>query len=332
MNNRKHFIFPVLFLLSLLALAMKKFMIPFHGLFLIIVFDSMALIYFMMAFTAKKFNDTSRGRSFHFDITYIIYAICSISILYRLQYWENWEHWITVAGVLFLLVSIITIFAIGLLIRHPDRKNRVVLFLNAHVSWIYFLLIFTPVALSNPRTFHNFFNATTYEEYVRIRYPREEGTALLERYKPSGVHSLKRADEYYSSAVSAEKNEEYAESLCFYNKSIDLNPDNPIAIYNRGRLKLTKLEINKEMALSAYDDFTRAIELDSNMALAYYHRAVVHNFLNKKNRLPAHNDLLKARDLDTSLYHDKFVIEFLLLPLINIETDTTTYVDFDKDE
>jgi tetratricopeptide (TPR) repeat protein len=332
MKNWRPYIFPVFFGLSIIALTMKKFMIPFHGLFLIIVFDGLAVLYFMRAFTSERTGTNLQGRSLNFDLSYLIYAVCSIAILYRLQYWEGWERWIMITGVLFSIVSLLTIFSIYFLFRIPERKTPRRKLVNAHLSWIYFAVLFPVVALTNPRTFHNIFNGTTYEEYVRTRYPLDEGTELVNKYKPASENSRKCADEYFQSAEQSEKNRSYSEALREYNKSIDLNPDNAKPIYKRGLLKLTKLEIDRETAQSAYNDFTRAIQLDSTLAVAYYHRAVVYNYLYKKDRLPAQKDYRKAQELDTSFNNDKIIKAFLALPAIDSSTDTTTYVKLDDGE
>jgi tetratricopeptide (TPR) repeat protein len=211
------------------------------------------------------------------------------------------------------------------------RTTPVKKLLQAHVSWIYFIILFPVVALTNPRTFHNTFNGTTYEEYVRMRYPMDEGTAMINLYKPSDEKSKKCADQYYQAAELSEKKQDYTKALCEYNNSVDMNPDNATVIYKRGLLKLTKLDIDKETAQSAYNDFTRAIELDSSMALAWYHRAVAHNYLYKKFRQPAQNDYRKAMLLDTSLKYDKNINAFLELPPVDSSTDTTSYVKLDDE-
>ena len=315
MKNKTRFLFPVLILLSLAALAMKKFMIPFHGFFLIVVFDGMALYFLMKAFRSEKITGELRGRSFNFDLSSIVYGICSIAILYRLEYWEGWERWISVAGILFLIVTILTFYTLGLIIRLPDWNKKILAKLVSHLPWIYFAILFTPVALCNPRTFHNLFNGSTFESYVRTSYPADEAAAMIELYKPSDVSAIKCAENYLNDALQSEENEDYEKALDYYNESIDMNPDNAVAFYRRGKLKLTRLEISSEIAQSAFDDFSRAIQLDSNMAVAYYHRAVSHNFLYPKKRLPTRNDLLKAITLDTSMSQDVFINEFLALPL-----------------
>jgi tetratricopeptide (TPR) repeat protein len=167
---------------------------------------------------------------------------------------------------------------------------------------------------------------------VRTRYPLDEGTEMVNKYKPANENSRKCADDYFQSAEQSEKNKSYSEALLKYNKSIDLNPDNAKAIYRRGLLKLTKLEIDRETAQSAYNDFTRAIELDSTLAVAYYHRAVVYNYLYKKDRQPAQKDYRKAQALDTAFYNDKLIKAFLALPPVDSSTDTTTYVKLDDGE
>jgi tetratricopeptide (TPR) repeat protein len=332
MKNRKRYIFPALYLLSLVALMMKKFMFPFHGFFVIVIFDAMAVVYFLRAFTFEKLREVPNAKSFNFDIGSIVYAVCSIAILHRLQYWEGWERWIFVSGILFLIVSILTVLSFRIFFRLSDSPNKFRTFFSGHLSWFYFLILFPLVAFTNPRTFHNLFNGTTFEEYVRMHYSMGEATAMLEKYKPEDARSKKCAEEFLTKALASKSNQNYQEALEYFNKSIDKDPDNAVAIYQRGLLKLTKLEIDREMAQSAHDDFSRALQLDSTMAGAYYHRAVAQNYLNKKDRREAHNDFLKAKLLDTNLYHDKNLNDFLALPLTDTTVDTTSYVKMDGDD
>lgn len=332
MKTRKHFIFPALYIFSFAALAMKKLQLPFHSFFVIIAFDGMAIAYFLRAFTSEKMDEVPRGRSFNFDIGSIIYALCCIAILYRLEYWDGWEHWVFTTGILFLVISLLMIYSYYNYFKRMKQKENTGKILLTHLSWIYFLVLMPPVALMNPRTFHNLFNGTTYEEYVRTAYSPEEGNALLERYKPGDESAAKCAKEFSESAAKHLTTGDYAEALADYNRSIDLNPDDAMTVYNRGKLKLTKLDIDKTMAQSAYDDFTRAIGLDSNLAAAWYHRGVAYHYLHDKDRLPVRTDLMKARSLDTSLSHDDFIIKFLALPLVDSTVDTTSYVKLDDEE
>jgi tetratricopeptide (TPR) repeat protein len=325
MKIRNRYIFPFLFLLSFTALAMKKLMIPFHGFFLVVIFDGMAIFYFLRALTAEKPVENAPGRSFNFDLGSIVYAISSIAILYRLQQWDGWQRWTAVAGVLFFVVSILTLISFYFIFRLPGRKEKIKRVAGSNLSWFYFLFMLPVVTFLSPRTFHNLFNGTTYEEFVRTHYPLEEGTALLAHNKPSGERALLRAQALFERAMAAEKAGEYDVALRNFNLAIDLNPDHSAALYHRGRLKLTRLELSWEMANSAYDDFSRAIQLDPSMAAAYYHRAVVHNYLDPKHRLKAQLDFMKARELDSSLKDDRLISDFLSQAPLDIIIDSVSY-------
>lgn len=332
MNNRNFTLLLVLIMLSLAVLAMKKFLIPFNGLAAILVYDGMAIFYFLRAFSAEKSVTIPGGRSFRFDLSSIAYAVCSIAILYRLQDWQGWEGWITVAGFLFFIVTTLTLLSLYYLSKQPDFRFKVVNLLKGNVSWIYFLLLFPPVAFTDSRTFHNLFNGTTYEEYVRSRYPFEEGSELLEKYRPANRESEKESERLLSKAMEAELKEDFEEALRLYNQSVDLNPLNAEALFRRGSLKLLKLDLNRDRAQSAYYDFTRAIQLDSSMAAAYYNRAVAHSYLYPKNRLPARQDFIKAQSLDSALKQDRHIEEFMKLPPVDTSVDTTDYEHFDDPE
>lgn len=319
---------PILISFSIAAMVMKKFAIPFSGLIVVIAFDSLAIIFFLNAFfTTKEEVDGANSRIFEFNVTELIYATCSIALLYRLQYWNGWETWIEVAGILFLITSIFVFLSLKYIFRKCHSKSELKEIFIHDLPWTYFLILLPVFAFANPHTFHNLFNGTTYEEYVREHFPVNEGTLLIEKYKPTDEKSKKQAQEFFGKAKVLEKTGEYNDALINYNKSIDYNPDDAKIIYSRGLLKLTKLELSKDMAQSAYDDFSRAIELDSTLAVAYYHRAVARNYMFPKNRLPSRGDLLKAKELDSSFNHDKYIEQFLSLPLVDSTCDTTSYVN-----
>ncbi|MGN0034056.1 MAG: tetratricopeptide repeat protein [Candidatus Limimorpha sp.] len=83
---------------------------------------------------------------------------------------------------------------------------------------------------------------------------------------------------------------DYRQSLNTLSEMLDKNRKNPILWYNIGNIHLQMQEFNK-----AINDYTNAISLDSNLAEAYYNRALTLLYLNEKEL--AVRDLSKAGEL-----------------------------------
>lgn len=128
-----------------------------------------------------------------------------------------------------------------------------------------------------------------------------------------------KSDEYFNKALLADSMKDYSRALEFYNMSIDLNPDNPIAYHRRGFLKLNELDIDLEIAYSAVKDFNRAIKLDSSFTMAYYHRSIALGYLNKKGRALLDRKVVWEKDslLSEEVFKKKYGVlkKSFLIPL-----------------
>ena len=89
---------------------------------------------------------------------------------------------------------------------------------------------------------------------------------------------------------------------------MDLDPDEPEYYYQRGHLKLIKMDINEEQARSAIVDFNRAIELKTDFAYAYYFRGIAFAYLDRKEKVCP--DMKYAKNLDTALIIIDFTNKF----------------------
>lgn len=166
--------------------------------------------------------------------------------------------------------------------------------------FIWVLLI--PSLVMSPREFHNFFRATTYEEYVRQSHDEDESDiadALIEKYKCTSPACMEKADTLFKRALEKDRNKENEEALRLYNLSIDLDPDNAEAYYRRGLIKFFRLDINESTAWSAVKDYSRSLKLRPGAAAVLYHRGVAFSYLGQKTR--ACDDLHAAVVLDNTL-------------------------------
>ena len=177
--------------------------------------------------------------------------------------------------------SIVLVIWTGYLILTNKSSNKG--FFNYALYFTISFLLLSAV-LFNPRQFHNFYRSTTYEEYIRSAYSElmsPVADLYIDKYKK--IDTVK-SNEYLNEAMLADSLKDYMRALDLYNKSIDENPDNPVAYHRRGFLKLNTLDLDLEIAYSAVKDFNRAIKLDTTFTMAYYHRSIALGYLNKKGR------------------------------------------------
>ena len=161
------------------------------------------------------------------------------------------------------------------------------------ISFLLFLVI-TGLFL-NARQFHNFYRMSTYEEYLRGRYPKlsiEEADALLSKYHEVSDRSSKKAQDLFEKALQYEKEKNYVLALRYFNLSIDQDPLNPEVYFQRGRMKINRLELNKDLAYSSIIDFTESIRFRPDHGASYFNRGIIFSYLDKKE--PACADMTEA--------------------------------------
>lgn len=63
---------------------------------------------------------------------------------------------------------------------------------------------------------------------------------------------------------------DYNGAIKFYNKILEINPEDPWAYWERGLARKAKNDYK-----GAFDDFNKTIELDPNNSFAYFQRAII---------------------------------------------------------
>jgi tetratricopeptide (TPR) repeat protein len=171
---------------------------------------------------------------------------------------------------------------------------------------ISFILLTT--IIFNPREFHNFYRSSTYEEFIRLKFSEERGIVAdvyIDKYKqPDRI----KADKLLREAWIADSLKEYERALCFYNKSIDQYPDNAHAYFLRGYLKLNRLDINNDMAISAIKDFSKAIRINPEFTDAYFQRGLAWGYIGNTGKSLV--DRKKVWEADSSLSDDVFLKKY----------------------
>ena len=236
----------------------------------------------------------------HFrKISLSIFLIISIAIL---QYWLPSEafldkFWFKKVP-LNALVFATWVFFMFFIVK-DIRSNILTITICLLISFILFTFL-----ILDPRQFHNFYRSSLYEEFIRSKYPEQSGDLAdlyIDKYKRP---DKEKAEKYLKSAIDAEGLFDYEMALELYNKSIDLNPDNPFSCYRRGLLKLTRLDLNSDVSYSAIKDFSRTLRLDSTYTVAYFHRSLALGYLGLRMR--SFQDMKKVWELDSVLTEDEF--------------------------
>lgn len=167
--------------------------------------------------------------------------------------------------------------------------------------WFIVSFLLSSAAFLNPRLYHNFFKASYYEDFTRRHYTElqhDVADLYIDRYK--NKHADKEnAVKLYNGAKLAQKLKDNEQALRLYNASLDINPDDARIYNDRGYFKLTRLELNSDVAYNAVKDFDRAIKLNPNFANAYMNRALALSYVGR--HLRACNDYNKAKELDPTL-------------------------------
>lgn len=238
-------------------------------------------------------------------------GLAFLFLLARYQYWIQGELIFQIT----LLLSIIFLFLIPF---QNHSKNIFRSLIPLEISrFQQILLLSTLLILSltgvllNAREFHNTFRSTRYEEYIRGNYPdslQTEANLLIDQNKCLSLQCKEEARNKCNQAFLCDSLRDYEQALKWFNYAVDLDPDEPEYYYQRGHLKLIKMDINEEQARSAIVDFNRAIELKSDFAYAYYFRGIAFAYLDRKEKVCP--DMKYAKNLDTALIIIDFTNKF----------------------
>lgn len=167
--------------------------------------------------------------------------------------------------------------------------------------WVIISFLLTSAAWMNPRQYHNFFRASYYEDFIRRRYTElnsDVADMYIDRYKDK-IPNKEKAQNLYRLAKKAQKLKDNDLALILYNESLDLDPDNSKVYFERGFFKLSRLELNTDVAYNAVKDFDRAIKLNPKYADAYFNRAVAVSYVGRHSR--ACMDYIKAKEIDPKM-------------------------------
>ena len=267
------YFFTFLFILSLLA---RSEGIAFGG-FLVIL--STLLLCLVILF--------QRNMVFIHRLIIVVFLLLALSVL---------QYWIPIRSSLIFL-PVLLVFLI-LTFRRVRTQTPVLLLLTA------LLFIFMSSVLLNPRRFHNLYRYVPYESYLRQRYSLWNSPLAdlsVEKYK---MTDTLRARQCLEKALAAEAREDFDEALHQLDLSIDADPDNANTYHKRGALKLLRLDIDADVAYSAIKDFSKAISLDPDLTLAYFHRAYAYGYLDEKAMSLVDSRVVWYRD--SSLTEEQF--------------------------
>jgi len=281
MRNR-NLIF-ILTMVVILAIVFRKLGFGFASIFLNVSVFSLAVAILF-----------SQG-IFRTILARVALCVSLLGALAILQYWLESAY--------IIIPSLLAIFIFELLsFKYVQRKAS-----GALVFLVVFGVFFLSVVL-NPRQFHNLFRPMSYEDFVLLKYRQDQGLIadlLINTYKRIDIEEANRD---LKNAFREDSLKNNISALEYYSKSIENNPDNPIAYHRRGFLKLTRLDLNPPNVNSALKDFSRAIRLDEKFAEAYYHRSMAYHYLGNKER--SFLDQLKVLQLDELLTESQFEIKY----------------------
>ena len=218
----------------------------------------------------------------------ILFSGFFLLALSQLQYWIQPTQF----ALSFLFIWIL--FSVFFFLRGAYGWTQIAL-------WFIVSFLLSSAAFLNPRQYHNFFKASYYEDFTRRHYTElqhDVADLYIDRYKNKHADKEK-AVKLYNEAKAAQKLKDNEQALRLYNASLDINPDDARIYNDRGFFKLTRLELNSDVAYNAVKDFDRAIKLNPNFANAYANRALALSYVGR--HLRACNDYNKAKELDPSL-------------------------------
>ena len=143
--------------------------------------------------------------------------------------------------------------------------------------------------------FSSLIGNTTYDIYANINIAslqkdKAELTLANQNYNDPISINYKKGTDNKNNNIKKQSKPDYQEALNSTNIALEKNSTNPFIWYNMGNLHLQMQEFQK-----AIDDYTQAINLEKDLAEAYYNRGLTLLYLGE-NKL-ASSDLSKAGEL-----------------------------------
>ncbi|NQE34521.1 Serine/threonine-protein kinase B [Microcoleus sp. IPMA8] len=112
-----------------------------------------------------------------------------------------------------------------------------------------------------------------------------------------------KAKEYHEQGVEKSRNQDAAGALQAFNKSIQLNPNNPESFYRRGNANYDLQKYQEAIA-----DYSQAIALNPKYVQAYFNRGLTrHDFNDKRGAIEDYTQALNLQPDDFDTYYERGV-------------------------
>lgn len=112
-----------------------------------------------------------------------------------------------------------------------------------------------------------------------------------------------KAKEYYEQGVEKSRNQDAAAAWQAFNKSIQLNPNNPESFYRRANANYDLKKYQEAIA-----DYSQAIALNPKYVQAYFNRGLArHDFNDKRGAIEDYTQVLMLDPNDTDTYYERGV-------------------------
>lgn len=139
-----------------------------------------------------------------------------------------------------------------------------------------------------------------YEQYVRVE-PPAQGSEIVKQSQRTGqetadTEKITEASEYRKHGYDYFNQGNYEQAEEHFSQALNLHPDSPVALYNRG--------VSRDL-LGKYDqalaDLTKAIELAPDFTPAYSARALIYETIGDHNRAIADHETVLESSSDSEI-------------------------------
>jgi tetratricopeptide (TPR) repeat protein len=148
---------------------------------------------------------------------------------------------------------------------------------------------------------------------------KKMGVELEQKVAPIPQNTVPKADDYFALAAQKFRKQDYRGSLADFDRVIQLDPNLALAYYNRGTMKAKNLQD----VPGGLADYNRAIQLNPNFVFAYSNRGFL-----KANKLQDLQgglaDYNRAIQLDPNYYANPYGWRGVLKPVIVIKLTSGT--------
>ena len=143
-----------------------------------------------------------------------------------------------------------------------------------------------------------------------IELSEKDKTRIQEDY--NAKINILDANEWFQKGNNASKAKEYQNAINYYNKSIQLYPDNANTYYNRGCSKDNLIDY-----IGAIADYNKAIQLDPDNVSAYYNRGnAKDNLKDYRGAITDYNKAIQLNPDDADAYYNRGIAKYILEDMI----------------